>query len=126
MSAAILTVSMVASLTEMAISTNASPQTMRVNAPMRSSKCSSSMAEKASARCNIAIEAITSRTRLTAERMSRPDSGSGAATKKQTAVTALRTANRIAYPRSDDPLRRAARKYMKPTVRSRKPYSVAR
>src|ERR1035441_4959790 len=70
----------------MAISTNDSPHTIKVNAPMPSTMCCSSPTEKSSIRWRIRIEGTTRSTSAAADNVIRADSGSSAATKKQSAA----------------------------------------
>src|SRR5664280_400696 len=123
---AMSTRSMVAWLKAMAISTNDSPHTIKVSAPMPSTMCCSSPTEKSSIRWRIRTEGTTRSTSATADNVNRPDSGSSTATKEQLAVLRLTSARCLAWLLFAMPSLRAARKNMRAMVKSRNPYSRAR
>ena len=107
--------SILLSLTAMATFTNASPHTMMVNAPSRSTRCCSSMGGKSTRRIERHAAGAIITAMPTAAPTMRPDSGSAAAARKHAAASAWMPA-RCRANLACGPWASAARQYMNAIV----------
>ena len=107
--------SILLSLTAIATFTNASPHTMIVNAPSRSTRCASSSGGKSTRRIERHAAGAIITTMPTAAPTMRPASGSAAAATKHSVATAWVIA-RCRAKAACGPRERAARQYMSAMV----------